>query len=102
MLEWFYLNLIQQTEVYAYHVILFSHKNEWSWVSRSEVDEPRASCTGWGTLEREKQVSYMNTYIWNLDNDTDEPSRTDLWTQSGKVKVGWIEKVELTYIDYHV
>ena len=56
MLEWFYLNLIQQTEVYAYHVILFSHKNEWSWVSRSEVDEPRDRYTEWSKSEREQQI----------------------------------------------
>ena len=23
--------------------------------------------------EREKQISYMNTYIWNLENGIDEP-----------------------------
>ena len=28
--------------------------------------------------------------------------RTDLWTQRGKVRVGQIEKVALTYIHYHV
>ena len=26
----------------------------------------------------------------------------DLWTQRGKERVGWIEKVALTYIHYHV
>ena len=36
----------------------------------------------------EKNRYHNNAYIWSLDNGTDEPSRTDLWTQWGKVKVG--------------
>ena len=38
--------------------------------------------------KEKNQVSYINAYIWNLDNGTDEPSRTGLWTQWGKMKVG--------------
>ena len=32
-----------------------------------EVDEPRAYYTEWSKSEREKQISYINTYIWNLE-----------------------------------
>ena len=41
---------------------------------------------------------YINTYVWNLGNGTDEPicragiemqtQRTDLWAQWGKKRVG--------------
>ena len=31
-----------------------------------------------------------------------QTDRTDLWTQQGKEKVGWIERVVLTYIHCHV
>ena len=33
----------------------------------NEVDEPRAYYTGWSKSEREKQTSYTNIYIWNLE-----------------------------------
>ena len=34
--------------------ILLSHRNEWIWVSWTEVDEPRACYTEWNKSEREK------------------------------------------------
>ena len=33
----------------------------------SEVDEPRAHYRELNKSEREKQISYINTYIWNLE-----------------------------------
>ena len=37
------------------------------WVSPNEVDEPKACYTEWSKSEREKQIPYINTYIWNLE-----------------------------------
>ena len=37
------------------------------WVSSSEVDEHRAGYTEWSNSEREKQIQYINAYIWNLE-----------------------------------
>ena len=51
--------------VHLYKEILLSHKKEQIWVSCSEVDEPRTSYTEWS--KSEKQVLYINAYIWNLD-----------------------------------
>ena len=49
-------------------------KKECMWVSWTEMNEPRACYTEWSKLEREKQIYYMNAYIWNLEkNGTDEP-----------------------------
>ena len=48
-------------------------KKEHIWVSSNEVGEPRAYYTEWSKSEREKQVLYINTYIWNLE-------RWRLWT----------------------
>ena len=59
--------------VYIYNGILLSHTNEYIWVSSNEVDEPRACYTEWSKSEREKQISYINTYIWNLE-------KWDWWT----------------------
>ena len=50
-----------------YNGILLSHKKEWIWVSWTDVDEPRACYTVWNKSEREKQLSYINAYIWNLE-----------------------------------
>ena len=32
-----------------------------------EVDEPRACYTEWSKSEREKQIPYIDAYIWNLE-----------------------------------
>ena len=84
---------------YIYTMEYYLAIKEWMWVSCSEVDEPRP--IEWSKSEREKQASYVNAYIWK--NGVDEPicregmgrqmSRMDLWTQSGKKKVGRMEKV---------
>ena len=42
------------------------HKKEQIWVSSSEVDELRACCIERSKSEREKQILYINAYIWNL------------------------------------
>ena len=43
-----------------------SHKKEQTWVS-CKMDEPRACYMKLSTLEREKQILYINTYMWNLE-----------------------------------
>ena len=53
--------------VHIYNGILFSHKKEWIWVSCSEVNESRACYTEWNKSEKEKQVSYINVYIFYLE-----------------------------------
>ena len=42
-------------------------KKGWIWISSSEVDERRTCYTEWNKSEKEKQVSYINAYIWNLE-----------------------------------
>ena len=53
--------------VQLYNGILFSHKKKQVWVNCSELDEPRASYTVGRKSEREKQISFINTYKWNLE-----------------------------------
>ena len=36
------------------------------WVSCGEVHELRACHTEWSKSEREKQILYINAYMWNL------------------------------------
>ena len=58
--------------VHIYNGILVSHKKEWNWVICRDVDgmdRPRVYHTEWSKSEREKQVSYINAYMWNLGED---------------------------------
>ena len=52
---------------HIYNGILLSHKKEWNWVICRDVDGPRDCYTEWSTSEREKQISYINGYMWNLE-----------------------------------
>ena len=47
--------------------ILLSRKKKWIGIIGSDVDGPRVCHTEWSMSEREKQVSYINTYIWNSE-----------------------------------
>ena len=53
--------------VHIHNGILFSYKKECTWVSSNEVDEPRVYYTECRKSEREQQISYIDTYIWNLE-----------------------------------
>ena len=35
--------------------------------SSNEMDEPKAYYTEWSQSEKERQISYINAYIWNLE-----------------------------------
>ena len=50
-----------------YSGLLLSHKKKQIWVCPIEVDEPGVCYTQWSKSEREKQESYINTYIWKLE-----------------------------------
>ena len=75
-----------------------NHKKKCIWHCSNEVDEPGVCYTEWSKSERERQRSYSNAYMWNLEwwywwtyfqdssGDTDM-WRTDLWTQWGRR--GW-------------
>ena len=45
----------------------FRHKKEWMGVSWTQVDELGVCFTEWSKSDREKRVSHMNAYIWNLE-----------------------------------
>ena len=51
----------------VYNGRLLSCEREHLWVSPKEVDEPRAYHTEGRESERERQVWYIDTYIWNLE-----------------------------------
>ena len=47
--------------------ILLSYKKEQNSVICGDVDGPRDCHTEWSKSEREKQISYINAYKWNLE-----------------------------------
>ena len=47
--------------------LLLSYKKEHIWVSSNKVDEPGACYAELSKSERERQILYMNAYIWNLE-----------------------------------
>ena len=53
--------------VQIYNGILLSHKKEWNWVICGDVGGPRVCHTEWSKSEREKRISYINAYMWNLE-----------------------------------
>ena len=52
--------------VYIHNVILFSCKKEWNNAICSNMDGHRDYHSKWGSSDRERQISYDITYIWNL------------------------------------
>ena len=93
--------------------VLLSHKKELIWVSSSEVDEPKAYCREWSKSEREKQIAYINAYIWNIEklywwtylqgrkrDAVIEKRLVD--TVKRKERVGRTERVALKHIRYHM
>ena len=57
----------KKVAVHIHNEILLSYKKEHVWVTFNEVDEPGAYYTKWSKSERERQILYINTYIWNLE-----------------------------------
>ena len=52
---------------YIYTMEYYSAIKECIWVCSNEVDESRTYYTERNKSEREKQVSYTNAYVWNLE-----------------------------------
>ena len=52
--------------IYIYNGILLSHKKEWNNAICSNMDGPRDCHTEWSKSDRERQISYDITYMWNL------------------------------------
>ena len=72
--------------------ILLSHKKEWNNAICSNMDGPRGYHTKWNKSERERQISYDTTHMWNLifKNDTNELIyKTEIDLQISKTNV-WL------------
>ena len=56
--------------LYIYNGILLSHKKEWNNAICSNMDGSRDYHTKWSQSDRERQIPYDITYIWNLKYET--------------------------------
>ena len=52
--------------VHIHNGILLSHKKEWNNAICSNTDGPRDYHAKWSKSDREGQISYDITYMWNL------------------------------------
>ena len=55
--------------VHTHTGILLSHKKEWNNAICSNMDGPRGYHTKWSKSDREGQILYDITYMWNLKNN---------------------------------
>ena len=53
--------------VNMHNEILLSHKKEHIWLRSKKVDKPRAYYAVWKKSETERQISYINAYVLNLE-----------------------------------
>ena len=58
--------------VHVYDGMLLSHKKEWNNAICGNMDGPRDDHTKWSKSERERQIPYNITCMWNLKYDTSE------------------------------
>ena len=86
--------------------VLLNHKKERNWAISRHMDEPRECHREW-ISQTEKQMSYSTSHMCNLENGTGDlfakqkkshRCREQMYGhQGGKGKVGWIERLGLTY-----
>ena len=59
--------------VYIHNGIYYSAiKKEWNNAIHSKMDGPRDYHTKWSKSERERQIPYDITYMWNVKYDTNK------------------------------
>ena len=57
----------KEVVVHMHNGIILTYNKKHIRVSTNEVDEPRAYYIALSKSERERQIWYINTYIWNLE-----------------------------------
>ena len=97
--------------VHIYNELLLSHKKELNNAICSNMDGPRDYHTKWNKSERERQIPYDITYMWNLKYDTNEHiygTETDsqraqtCGRQGGRGGGGWMGSLGLADANYYI
>ena len=101
----------KENVVNIYNGILLSHKKEWNNAICSNMDATRDYHTKWSKSERERQIPYDITYMWNLKYDTNEPiykTETDSdieicgYQGGGREGEGWTGNLGLGDASYYI
>ena len=58
--------------IYVHNGIILSHKKQWNNAICTHIDGPGDDRTKWSKSERERQILFDITYMWNLKYDTKE------------------------------
>ena len=106
----------KSTGVGCHHLLhnelLLSFRKECISVGPNEVDEPRAYYTEWSKSEREREISYINAYIWDLEgwywwnypqgSSGDENTENRLWDTVGEGEGGiiWERSIDIYTFPY--
>ena len=102
----------KEVVVCIHNGILLSYEKEFIWVCSDEVDEPGACYTEQNKSERERQILYINAYIWNLETwyqrsymqgskgDTDVKNRLLDSVGEGEGGMIWVNSFEICTSPY--
>ena len=74
-----FLHTHTHTHTHTHRGILLSHKE--GNIAICTMDEPRDYHTEWSKSDRERQILYAITSLWNLKNETNESIYIDSQTQ---------------------
>ena len=98
--------------VCVHNGIILNYEQEFIWVSSDEVDEPGAYYTEQNKSERERQILYINAYIWNLERwhqqsymqgckgDADVKNRLSDSVGEGEGGMIWENNIETCILPY--
>ena len=67
-----YIHTHTHTHTHTHNGILFSHKKEWNTAICNNMDRPRDDHTKWSKSDRERQILYDNTYMWDPKKNTNK------------------------------
>ena len=107
------MNGWRRCSIYIYNGILLIHRKEWNNAICSNMDGPRDYLTKWSKSERERQIPYAITYMWNLKYDKMNLSVKQKWTHRyrehtygcqgwGDMGGGWIGSLGLADANYYI
>ena len=83
VLRWGSLGERTKLSLFTKPICILIHKKEWNNATGSHMDGPRDYHTKWSKSERQRQIPYDVTHMWNLKYDTSEPfykTETESWT----------------------
>ena len=72
--------------VCIYNGLLLSHKKEWNLIIFDIMDAARDYYAKWNKSDRERNIPYDFTYMWNLKK------KTDKWTNTVKQNYRYTEQ----------